>query len=167
MFYKWSEIKTWNTVKEFGLLRYQKGDFKCWVSPLASVGEGARVGDRASVGAGARVGDRARVGEWARVGDRARVGEGARVNHCFMFGPLGTENRYLHFMPETGMFSTGCFYGTEKELREASQKKHKGNKHGKAYIAAINGLKAMARAQGVKRDKKCDPENRHKEDSRD
>ena len=154
------------------------------VGDRASVGAGARVGDRAivgagasvgawaivgaeasvgawaSVGAGARVGAGASVGAWARVGDRARVGAWASVQHCFSFGPVGSRKDTLHFMPELGMFSTGCFYGDEDALRAALAKTHASDKYTKPYAAAIKALKDLATAAGVKRDKSCDPKEK-------
>ena len=166
MNYEWREIKTWPSVEDGIYQKFEKGDFKCWVVKTASVGAEASVGDRASVGAGARVGDRAivgagaSVGAWARVGDRARVGAWASVQHCFSFGPVGSRKDTLHFMPELGMFSTGCFYGDEDALRAALAKTHASDKYTKPYAAAIKALKDLATAAGVKRDKSCDPKEK-------
>ena len=146
MYYAWSEIKTWPSTEDGIYQRFEKGDFKCWVSKWA------RVGERATVGEGATVGEWATVGERATVGARARVGAGARVNVCLTFGPVGSRRAYLHHFPELGIFTTGCFYGTEKELLEKVKATHKNNAHAKAYKAAIAGLKALGKVTKAPKD---------------
>ena len=153
MYYEWREIKTWPSTEDGVYQRFEKGDFKCWVSKWATVGEGARVGARAKVGERATVGEGATVGARARVGEGARVGEWARVNVCLTCGPLGSRQAYLHHFPELGIFTTGCFYGTEKELLDKVRATHKNGPHAKAYKAAVAGLKALGKAALTQREK--------------
>jgi hypothetical protein len=56
----------------------------------------------------------------------------------------------LHYLPEIGMYSTGCFYGTSERLLEMSADSHgKTSDHYRAYAAAIAGLVALAAAMGL------------------
>jgi hypothetical protein len=56
----------------------------------------------------------------------------------------------LHFLPEIGVFSTGCFYGDGDRLLEMSAEQHgTDSAHYRSYSAAIAGLIALAQAMGI------------------
>jgi hypothetical protein len=143
------------------------------IGEYANLGRGVQVGIRVMIGHGARIGEwsligscsrldegvvlaphvqlgnevqiccEAVIGQATRIGAGAQIGAGACVNCCLSFGPIGRCGRLLHYFPESELFSTGCFYGTEYELREKSLKVHgAGTQHHLMYKAAIDGLKA-------------------------
>ena len=114
---------------------FKKGDVKIWISKWAMVGARAKVGARATVGA------------WAT------VGEGAKVQHCISLGPIGSRDATFHYLPELGIFCTGGFYGSESEFRAKLKETHADDEHTKPYLLAVDFLKQMAEAKGIKRTK--------------
>ena len=89
----------------------------------------------------------------ARIAGNAWVEGNARVEgdaDFFLLGPIGSRRDFLtiHADAELGVrFSTGCFSGTEFQLKEAIQKTHGDNEYARQYRAAIELALMIVRAK--------------------
>ena len=85
----------------------------------------------------------------------ARVYGDARVSgdaDFLLIGPLGSRRDHLciHADLKLGVrFTTGCFSGTELQLKEAIQQTHGDNKYAKQYRAAIKFAALVVRPAKV------------------
>jgi len=132
-----------------------------WVSGAARVfGEAqvfgeARVSGEALVSGAAWVFGEARVSGAARVSGEAQVFGEAQVSgeaDLFAAGPLGSRRSTLtiHADAELGIrFTTGCFSGTEFQLKESIQKTHGDNEYARQYRAAIDLALMIVKAKAA------------------
>ena len=110
----------------------------------ASIGDRARIDNEAIIGAWARIGNEAIIGAWARIGAGARIGDRASYD-IMLIGPGGSRNSYTTIWRHRDghlRVTTGCFTGTLDELAAAAKKTHRGNQHGKYYLAMVEFAKA-------------------------
>jgi len=117
-----------------------------WVSGNAYVYGDAQVSGNAYVFGAAQVSGDALVTGDAKVSGNAKVSGKANItlaSHCLVISPIGSERGELTaYKTLEGIEATrGCFSGTLEEFTKAVEETHGGNKHGKAYKAAIELIK--------------------------
>jgi hypothetical protein len=107
------------------------------------------------VSGAAWVSGEARVSGAAQVSGEARVFGEAQVSgeaDLFAAGPLGSRRSTLtiHADAELGIrFTTGCFSGTEFQLKESIQKTHGDNEYARQYRAAIDLALMIVKAKAA------------------
>ena len=130
-------LKQIRAIVSFGTV--VQGEIGGWIEAEANL----QVSGNAWVYGNAWVSDNARVSGNARVYDNARVSGDAQVYgdaDFLLIGPLGSRGDPLciHADLKLGVrFTTGCFSGTELQLKEAISKTHGDNEYAKQYRAAI------------------------------
>ena len=89
------------------------------------------------------------IGKCAVIGKGAEIGEGAEINSIYDYmtvGGIGSRQGMTTFYRcKDGLIrvNCGCFNGTLDEFEAAVHETHAGNKHEKAYMAAIRMVKEV------------------------
>ena len=113
-------------------------------------GEQCSFGERCNFGGWCGFGERCNFGGWCGFGERCSFGkwcshEGLTNSRYVAVDRIGSQKRKTYFFAADGgvFVRAGCFFGTADEFTERVKWAHKGTRHEREYLLALELAKVM------------------------